>query len=182
MVNYYLNFLEKIKKFVKKNIQIIAEQTSRNNKIEDSQKVFDLLNNADSSQNNIGYRYSYDFLLCITLYFYDRFDAHTVTDNLKKEFTSTKPSCPESFIKLFTWAMLPRIRFDRLGFASINKYALGDSLTCGSEINLFNVIASSRTQSSILNLQIPTIDYIDKQEFAKKELRDIVWSINAFNR
>ncbi len=182
MVNYYLNFLEKIKKFVKKNIQIIAEQTNRNNKIKGSQSVFDLLNNADSSQNNIGYRYSYDFLLCITLYFYDRFDSHLVIDNLEKEFTSTKPSCPESFIKLFTWAMLPRIHFSRLGFASINKYALGNSLTCGSEINLFNVIASSRTQSSILNLQIPTIDYIDKQEFANKALRDIVWFINAFNR
>lgn len=161
---------------MKNNIQIIAEQVDSNNKNSGFQSVFKLLNKAESSEGNIGYMYSYDFLLCITLYFFDRFDSRLISDNNEK-----KPS-PESFIKLFTWAMLPRIHFSRLGFSSINKYALGCSPECGCDVNLFNVIAFSRTQSSLLNLPIPAISYIDNIKIFDNNLKDIVWIINALDR
>lgn len=182
MVSYYLDFLKKIKKFVKNNIQIIAEQIDRNNKNSGFQSAFKLLNKADSSMGNIGYMYSYDFLLCITLYFFDRFDSHLISDNIEKKPSAIKSNYPESFIKLFTWAMLPRIHFSRLGFSSINKYALGRSPECGCDVNLFNVIAFSRTQSSLINLPIPTIGYIDNIKVSDENLKDIVWIINALDR
>lgn len=167
---------------MKNNIQIIAEQIDRNNKNSGFQSAFKLLNKADSSMGNIGYMYSYDFLLCITLYFFDRFDSHLISDNIEKKPSAIKSNYPESFIKLFTWAMLPRIHFSRLGFSSINKYALGRSPECGCDVNLFNVIAFSRTQSSLINLPIPTIGYIDNIKVSDENLKDIVWIINALDR
>ena len=69
--------------------------------------------------------------------------------------------------------MLPRVTKQRLGFASINKFALGAAKDCGCSVNIFHQLAFARTPDEFLNLPIPENGFDDKdsEDYKKTEYR-----------
>lgn len=80
------------------------------------------------SKTPIGVSYAHRLFFCALLCYYDRF--HNFDTIAVK--------------KLFTWAMMLRVDMQRLGFASINRYAIGENGYSNS-IPMINNIWCSQT-------------------------------------
>lgn len=90
--------------------------------------------------NSAGFRYTKNLFYCALLCYYDRF--HNFDEMAVR--------------KLFTWAFMLRIDMEKLGFDSINKYAIGDANNSQytNAIPMFSKISFARLHNEISGLQI----------------------------
>ena len=113
----------------------------------------------------VGFRHACRLFFCALLCYYDRFgvlDARAVK-------------------RLFTWAMMLRVNMQHLGFASINKYAIGerdpqkDQYT--NVIPVLSMIVSARKHTEIsdisLKVDVEPRQSDEKWERLRKELREL---------
>lgn len=111
---------------------------------------------------SVGFRYADELFMCAVLAYYDRFR------NFDKRAIG----------KVFTWAFMVRVKMQSLGFASVNKYAIGESSRWdASGISLFFEIANARRHSDIANLVIRVgdkpADCSDERAELWEALRDV---------
>ncbi len=85
--------------------------------------------------------YAFNLFLSVFLLYYDKF--HNFDEVAIK--------------KLFIWAFMIRVDMEKLGYDTINKYALGeDNNDYSNKIPMFKLISLARNHSEISNLQIST--------------------------
>ena len=93
---------------------------------------------------NAGYNYTKNLFWCILMCYYDKFN------NFEEEVVK----------KLCIWAFLLRVNLKRVGYDSINKYAIGTKENnrniYSNYIPMFFIISESRLHSEIENIQINT--------------------------
>lgn len=87
-----------------------------------------------------GYNYTKTLFLCILMLYYDKF--HNFEEKAVK--------------KLFLWSFMIRVDMERLGYDSINRYALGngDNKQYSNYIPMFFKIAQARLHTEIENIQL----------------------------
>ena len=123
--------------------------------------IYEILDKKGRNRLSRGANYSLDLFLCLLLAFYDRFNI-----------------IDESVIKkLFKWAIMIRIDTDRLGFDTINKYAIGEQNNKGSYTNtipFFEIIYRSRKHSDIKNIQIISNEKKTNDSDEKKKFLNIL--------
>lgn len=178
MVDYYLTLEAELGKKVDAELEKIAKNFADTDK-----EVNALLTGKGKTSRDVGFRHAYDLFRCAVLFFCDRFGLQllflpdTGPNNLANHGSSLVPK--EAFIKLFTWAMLPRVFKQRLGFASINRFALGAANDCGCSVNIFHQLAFARTPGEFLNLPIPENGFDDKDSKYRKDLKAVLRAING---
>lgn len=103
-------------------------------------KKFDIIRQTLENITGTGFGYTKNLFYCAVLCYYDRF----------KNFDE------QVIKKLFIWAFMLRVDMDRLGFDSVNKYAIGEygNTQYSNNIAMFTKICNARLHSEIANLQI----------------------------
>jgi len=93
----------------------------------------------DVDEKSAGFNYTKNLFYAAVLSYYDRFrnfDRRAVT-------------------KIFLWAFMLRLDMERLGYSSINNYAIGDdNSSYSNHIPMFYLIKNARLHNEIANLQI----------------------------
>lgn len=90
-------------------------------------------------KKSVGFEYAKILFHCALLCYYDRFQ------NLD----------PQAIKKLFTWAFMLRVDMNNLGFASINRYALGmEDNEYTNQYAMFSLIRRARIHTEISNILI----------------------------
>ena len=160
MVHYYMQMLKGLKQEIVENPalqevkQILIASSGRD-------KKNTLITSADEldealDRQPVGFRYACRLFFCALLCYYDRFgvlDARAVK-------------------RLFTWAMMLRVNMQHLGFASINKYAIGerdpqkDQYT--NVIPVLSMIVSARKHTEISDISLK-VDVEPRQSDEKWE-------------
>lgn len=99
-------------------------------------EINEILNKRESST---GFSYARNLFYCALFCYYDKF--HNLDELAIK--------------KLFIWSFMIRIDMEKLGFDSINKYAIGDADSDYTNvIPMFSKIFTSRLHSEISSIQI----------------------------
>lgn len=146
MVHYYMQMLKDLKREIIENpalqkVKEILIASSGRDKKTDSIASVEKLDEA-LDRHPVGFRHACRLFFCALLCYYDRFgvlDAPAVK-------------------KLFTWAMMLRVNMQHLGFASINKYAIGerdpqkDQYT--NVIPVLSMIVSARKHTEISTMSL----------------------------
>lgn len=128
------------------------------------------LNEILKVKKGMGYNYTKNLFWCALMFYYDRF--HNFEEKAVK--------------KLFLWAFMLRVDMERLGYDSINKYAIenGDTKQYSNSIPMFFRIAQSRLHTEIENIQINT--YVEQQKLEKnaswKNLYDDLLELKGDNK
>lgn len=142
MVAHYIRVLYNVKheiisntSFVDKIKNIIQKNKKNEDKIKSVEELEKFMNSLSA-----GYRYAINLFFCTLLFYYDRFhnfDAIAVK-------------------KIFTWAMMIRLDMERLGFDTINKYAVGDGSNAkySNNIAFISNIALARRHTDISKIHI----------------------------
>ena len=167
MVHHYMQMLKGLKREIAVNpaLQEVKEiliassgRDKKNTLITSAEELDEALD-----RQPVGFRYACRLFFCALLCYYDRFgvlDAWAVK-------------------RLFTWAMMLRVNMQHLGFASINKYAIGerdpqkDQYT--NVIPVLSMIVSARKHTEIsdisLKVDVEPRQSEEKWERLRKELR-----------
>lgn len=169
MVHYYMQMLKDLKREIAVNpalqeVKEILIASSGRDKKKDSIASVEQLDEALDRQP-VGFRHACRLFFCALLCYYDRFgvlDARAVK-------------------RLFTWAMMLRVNMQHLGFASINKYAIGerdpqkDQYT--NVIPVLSMIVSARKHTEIsdisLKVDVEPGQSDEKWERLRKRLREL---------
>lgn len=167
MVHHYMQMLKGLKQEIAvdpalqevKEILIASSGRDKKNTLITSAEELD----EALDRQPVGFRYACRLFFCALLCYYDRFgvlDARAVK-------------------RLFTWAMMLRVNMQHLGFASINKYAIGerdpqkDQYT--NVIPVLSMIVSARKHTEIsdisLKVDVEPRQSDEKWERLRKELR-----------
>ena len=167
MVHHYMQMLKGLKREVAvnpalqevKDILIASSGRDKKNTLITSAEELD----EALDRQPVGFRHACRLFFCALLCYYDRFgvlDARAVK-------------------RLFTWAMMLRVNMQHLGFASINKYAIGerdpqkDQYT--NVIPVLSMIVSARKHTEIsdisLKVDVEPGQSDEKWERLRKELR-----------
>lgn len=146
MVHYYMQMLKDLKREIIENpaLQEVKEiliassgRDKKNTLITSAEELDEAL-----GRQPVGFRHACRLFFCALLCYYDRFgvlDARAVK-------------------RLFTWAMMLRVNMQHLGFASINKYAIGerdpqkDQYT--NVIPVLSMIVSARKHTEISDISL----------------------------
>ncbi len=105
-----------------------------------------------SNYSGTGFEYAKQLFFCVLLCYYDRFK------NLNEKAVK----------KLFVWALMLRIDMEKLGYESINNYAIGNNKGhYTNKIPLFYIITRTRIHSEISTLMIKSNRKGDKAEVKK---------------
>lgn len=146
MVHHYMQMLKDLKQEIAVNpaLQKVKEiliassgRDKKNTLITSAEELDEALD-----RQPVGFRYACRLFFCALLCYYDRFgvlDARAVK-------------------RLFTWAMMLRVNMQHLGFASINKYAIGerdpqkDQYT--NVIPVLSMIVSARKHTEISTMSL----------------------------
>ena len=169
MVHYYMQMLKGLKQEIVENPalqevkQILIASSGRDKKntlITSAEELDEALD-----RQPVGFRHACRLFFCALLCYYDRFgvlDARAVK-------------------RLFTWAMMLRVNMQHLGFASINKYAIGerdpqkDQYT--NVIPVLSMIVSARKHTEIsdisLKVDVEPGQSGEKWERLRKGLREL---------
>ena len=110
--------------------------------------------------------FSKELFYCILLCYYDRFSNF---DELVVK-------------KLFTWAYMPRIDMEVLGFKTINKYAIGksdNSIRYTNCLPLFSIIANARKHTEVSNIYVKYIN--ENDEAANEDFKKLYNKIKKIN-
>ena len=167
MVHHYMQMLKDLKREIAVNpaLQKVKEiliassgRGKKNTLITSAEELDEALD-----RQPVGFRHACRLFFCALLCYYDRFgvlDARAVK-------------------RLFTWAMMLRVNMQHLGFASINKYAIGerdpqkDQYT--NVIPVLSMIVSARKHTEIsdisLKVDVEPRQSDEKWERLRKELR-----------
>ena len=167
MVHHYMQMLKDLKQEIAVNpaLQKVKEiliassgRDKKNTLITSAEELDEALD-----RQPVGFRHACRLFFCALLCYYDRFgvlDARAVK-------------------RLFTWAMMLRVNMQHLGFASINKYAIGerdpqkDQYT--NVIPVLSMIVSARKHTEIsdisLKVDVEPRQSDEKWERLRKELR-----------
>ena len=167
MVHHYMQMLKGLKREIAVNpaLQEVKEiliassgRDKKNTLITSAEELDEALD-----RQPVGFRHACHLFFCALLCYYDRFgvlDARAVK-------------------RLFTWAMMLRVNMQHLGFASINKYAIGerdpqkDQYT--NVIPVLSMIVSARKHTEIsdisLKVDVEPGQSDEKWERLRKELR-----------
>ena len=167
MVHYYMQMLKDLKREIIENpaLQKVKEiliapsgRDKKNTLITSAEELDEALD-----RQPVGFRHACRLFFCALLCYYDRFgvlDARAVK-------------------RLFTWAMMLRVNMQHLGFASINKYAIGerdpqkDQYT--NVIPVLSMIVSARKHTEIsdisLKVDVEPRQSDEKWEWLRKRLR-----------
>ena len=167
MVHHYMQMLKDLKREIAVNpaLQEVKEiliassgRDKKNTLITSAEELDEALD-----RQPVGFRHACRLFFCALLCYYDRFgvlDARAVK-------------------RLFTWAMMLRVNMQHLGFASINKYAIGerdpqkDQYT--NVIPVLSMIVSARKHTEIsdisLKVDVEPGQSDEKWERLRKELR-----------
>ncbi|MBF1369874.1 MAG: DUF262 domain-containing protein [Porphyromonadaceae bacterium] len=146
MVHHYMQMLKGLKREVAvnpalqevKDILIASSGRDKKNTLITSAEELD----EALDRQPVGFRHACRLFFCALLCYYDRFgvlDARAVK-------------------RLFTWAMMLRVNMQHLGFASINKYAIGerdpqkDQYT--NVIPVLSMIVSARKHTEISDISL----------------------------
>ena len=169
MVHYYMQMLKDLKREIAVNpalqeVKEILIASSGRDKKKDSIASVEKLDEALDRQP-VGFRHACRLFFCALLCYYDRFgvlDARAVK-------------------RLFTWAMMLRVNMQHLGFASVNKYAIGerdpqkDQYT--NVIPVLSMIVSARKHTEIsdisLKVDVEPGQSDEKWERLRKRLREL---------
>ena len=169
MVHHYMQMLKDLKREIAVNpaLQKVKEiliassgRDKKNTLITSAEELDEALD-----RQPVGFRYACRLFFCALLCYYDRFgvlDAPAVK-------------------RLFTWAMMLRVSMQHLGFASINKYAIGerdpqkDQYT--NVIPVLSMIVSARKHTEIsdisLKVDVEPRQSDEKWERLRKGLREL---------
>lgn len=169
MVHHYIQMLKDLKREIAVNpaLQKVKEiliassgRDKKNTLITSAEELDEALD-----RQPVGFRHACRLFFCALLCYYDRFgvlDARAVK-------------------RLFTWAMMLRVNMQHLGFASINKYAIGerdpqkDQYT--NVIPVLSMIVSAREHTEIsdisLKVDVEPRQSDEKWERLRKELREL---------
>ena len=169
MVHYYMKMLKGLKQEIVENpaLQKVKEiliassgRDKKNTLITSAEELDEALD-----RQPVGFRHACRLFFCALLCYYDRFgvlDARAVK-------------------RLFTWAMMLRVNMQHLGFASINKYAIGerdpqkDQYT--NVIPVLSMIVSARKHTEIsdisLKVDVEPGQSDEKWERLRKRLREL---------
>ena len=169
MVHHYMQMLKDLKREIAVNpaLQKVKEiliassgRDKKNTLITSAEELDEALD-----RQPVGFRHACRLFFCALLCYYDRFgvlDARAVK-------------------RLFTWAMMLRVNMQHLGFASINKYAIGerdpqkDQYT--NVIPVLSMIVSARKHTEIsdisLKVDVEPRQSDEKWERLRKELREL---------
>ena len=169
MVHHYIQMLKDLKREIAVNpaLQKVKEiliassgRDKKNTLITSAEELDEALD-----RQPVGFRHACRLFFCALLCYYDRFgvlDARAVK-------------------RLFTWAMMLRVNMQHLGFASINKYAIGerdpqkDQYT--NVIPVLSMIVSARKHTEIsdisLKVDVEPGQSDEKWERLRKELREL---------
>lgn len=160
MVHHYMQMLKDLKREIAVNpaLQKVKEiliassgRDKKNTLITSADELDEALD-----RQPVGFRYACRLFFCALLCYYDRFgvlDARAVK-------------------RLFTWAMMLRVNMQHLGFASINKYAIGerdpqkDQYT--NVIPVLSMIVSARKHTEISDISLK-VDVEPRQSDEKWE-------------
>ena len=167
MVHHYIQMLKDLKREIAVNpaLQKVKEiliassgRDKKNTLITSAEELDEALD-----RQPVGFRHACRLFFCALLCYYDRFgvlDARAVK-------------------RLFTWAMMLRVNMQHLGFASVNKYAIGerdpqkDQYT--NVIPVLSMIVSARKHTEIsdisLKVDVEPGQSDEKWERLRKELR-----------
>ena len=169
MVHHYMQMLKDLKQEIAvdpalqevKEILIASSGRDKKNTLITSAEELD----EALDRQPVGFRHACRLFFCALLCYYDRFgvlDARAVK-------------------RLFTWAMMLRVNMQHLGFASINKYAIGerdpqkDQYT--NVIPVLSMIVSARKHTEIsdisLKVDVGPGQSDEKWERLRKELREL---------
>ena len=90
--------------------------------------------------SSIGFSYTIDLFYAALLFYYDRFHNFDIA----------------SVKKIFIWAFMIRIDMENLGYASINKYAIGEDGNgrYTNAIAMFSKISTARMHTEISDIKI----------------------------
>ena len=169
MVHHYMQMLKDLKREIAVNpaLQEVKEiliassgRDKKNTLITSAEELDEAL-----GRQPVGFRHACRLFFCALLCYYDRFgvlDARAVK-------------------RLFTWAMMLRVNMQHLGFASINKYAIGerdpqkDQYT--NVIPVLSMIVSARKHTEIsdisLKVDVEPRQSDEKWEWLRKGLREM---------
>lgn len=169
MVHHYMQMLKDLKREIAVNpaLQEVKEiliassgRDKKNTLITSAEELDEALD-----RQPVGFRHACRLFFCALLCYYDRFgvlDARAVK-------------------RLFTWAMMLRVNMQHLGFASINKYAIGerdpqkDQYT--NVIPVLSMIVSARKHTEIsdisLKVDVEPRQSDEKWERLRKGLREL---------
>ena len=160
MVHHYMQMLKDLKREIAVNPalqkvkEILIASSGRDKKnalITSAEELDEALD-----RQPVGFRHACRLFFCALLCYYDRFgvlDARAVK-------------------RLFTWAMMLRVNMQHLGFASINKYAIGerdpqkDQYT--NVIPVLSMIVSARKHTEISDISLK-VDVEPRQSDEKWE-------------
>ena len=131
----------------------------------------DTFSTIESVVNDIGYnksagfRYTVKMFKCSLLMYYDKF--HNFDEMAVK--------------KLFSWAFMLRVDVDKLGYESINRYAVGSvgESRYSNNISMFSLIDYARTHNEISALQIKTTRTPDRA--ANSNWNGLYMTLKAMN-
>lgn len=169
MAHYYMQMLKDLKREIIENpalqkVKEILIASSGRDKKKDSIASVEKLDEA-LDRHPVGFLHACRLFFCALLCYYDRFgvlDARAVK-------------------RLFTWAMMLRVNMQHLGFASINKYAIGerdpqkDQYT--NVIPVLSMIVSARKHTEIsdisLKVDVEPGQSGEKWERLRKGLREL---------
>lgn len=170
MVHHYMQMLKDLKREIAVNPalqkvkEILIASSGRDKKnalITSAEELDEALD-----RQPVGFRHACRLFFCALLCYYDRFgvlDARAVK-------------------RLFTWAMMLRVNMQHLGFASINKYAIGerdpqkDQYT--NVIPVLSMIVSARKHTEISDISLK-VDVEPRQSDEKwKRLRKGLRALN----
>lgn len=120
----------------------------------------------DEKNKTVGFKHAENLFYCALLYYYDRF--HLFDEVAVK--------------KLFAWAFMIRVDMKVLGFASINKYAIGetDKSRYTNSISMFEMIGSARLHNEISRLQI-IVDCKDENQLKEGERKRVYDCLRELN-
>ena len=169
MVHHYMQMLKDLKQEIAvdpalqevKEILIASSGRDKKNTLITSAEELD----EALDRQPVGFRHACRLFFCALLCYYDRFgvlDARAVK-------------------RLFTWAMMLRVNMQHLGFASVNKYAIGerdpqkDQYT--NVIPVLSMIVSARKHTEIsdisLKVDVEPGQSDEKWERLRKRLREL---------
>ena len=169
MVHHYMQMLKDLKREIAVNpaLQKVKEiliassgRDKKNTLITSAEELDEALD-----RQPVGFRHACRLFFCALLCYYDRFGVLDV----------------RAVKRLFTWAMMLRVNMQHLGFASINKYAIGerdpqkDQYT--NVIPVLSMIVSARKHTEIsdisLKVDVEPRQSDEKWERLRKRLREL---------
>lgn len=138
--------------YYREMIDVLHEQFKELQLQNQAQEIFTVINDYPSMKRT-GDQYTRALFDCGLLFYIDKFGDQDISIPVEK---------------IFIWAYTLRLKYQNLGFASVDNYVV-------HEFNLFKIISQAITPSAIINLSIPMVDEVKGKKIneLKKLFKDM---------